>query len=109
MRGLIGNWLEAIGERPTLAEKIGMAAIVIVLALAAAPLGWFARRFVYRDRADGPPSRLRRALAAAWIFVIFAALPLAGLGMLAGALDSFNLSDPSMQGLIDAAFEAARV
>ena len=41
--------------------------------------------------------------------MIFAVLPLAGLGVLAGALDSFDLSDPSMQGVIDAAFEAARV
>ena len=108
MGSLIGNWIGAIGEQPMLA-KIGMAAIVIVLALAAAPLGWLARRFVYRDPAQGAPSRLRRALAAAGIFVLFAALPLAGLGVLAGALDSFNLADPSMQGLIDAAFEAARV
>ena len=108
VRSLIDNWLGAIGERPLLA-KIGMAAIVIVLALAAAPLGWIARRFVYRDRRETAPSRLRRALAAAWTFVIFAALPLAGLGVLAGGLDSFDLSDPSMQGVIDAAFEAARV
>ena len=108
MRGLIGNWLGAVGELTTLA-KIGMAAIVIALALAAAPLSWLARRFVYRDPAVGAPSRLRRALAAAWIFAIFAALPLGGLGVLAGALDSFNLSDPSVQGVIDAAFEAARV
>ncbi len=102
MRNLIGNWLGAIGERPMLA-KIGMAAIVIVLALAAAPLGWIARRFVYRDLGETTPSRLRRALAAAWIFLIFAVLPLAGLGILAGALNSFDLSDPSMQGVIDAA------
>ncbi len=108
MRSLIGNWIDAIREQPMFA-KIGMAAIVIVLALAAAPLGWLARRFVYRDPAEGAPSRLRRALAAAGIFVLFAALPLAGLGVLAGALDSFNLADPSMQGLLDAAFEAARV
>ena len=108
MRGLIGNWIDAIREQPMFA-KIGMAAIVIVLALAAAPLGWLARRFVYRDPAEGAPSRLRRALAAAGIFVLFAALPLAGFGVLAGALDSFNLADPSMQGLLDAAFEAARV
>jgi small-conductance mechanosensitive channel len=108
VRNLIDNWLGAIGERPLLA-KIGMAAIVIALALAAAPLGWIARRFVYRDLREKTPSRLRRALAAAWTFVIFAVLPLAGLGVLAGALDSFDLSDPSMQGVIDAAFEAARV
>ena len=94
------NWLGAIGERPLLA-KIGMAAIVIALALAAAPLGWIARRFVYRDLGGKTPSRLRRAVAAAWTFVLFAVLPLAGLGVLAGALNSFDLSDPSMQGVIE--------
>jgi potassium-dependent mechanosensitive channel len=109
MRGLIGNWLDAVGDRLTLAEKIEMAAGLIALALAAAPLGWLARRFVYRDPGETAPSRLRRALAAAWIFLLFAALPLAGLGVLTGALDSFDLSDPSMQGVIDGAFEAARV
>jgi small-conductance mechanosensitive channel len=108
VRSLIDNWLGAVGERPMLA-KIGMAVIVIALALAATPLGWIARRFVYRDLGQTTPSRLRRALAAAWTFVIFAVLPLAGLGVLAGALDSFDLSDPSMKGVIDAAFEAARV
>jgi small-conductance mechanosensitive channel len=109
MRSLVGNWLGAIGERLTLAEKIAMAAAAIALALAAAPLGWLARRFVYRDPDKSALSRLRRALAAAWIFAIFAAAPLAALGALAGALDSFGLSDPSMQGVIEGAFEAARV
>ena len=109
MRSRIGNWLDALGERLTLAEKIEMAAGVIALALAAAPLGWATRRFVYRDPAAGAPSRLRRALAAAWTFVLFAAIPLAGLGVLAGALDSFDLSDPSMEGVIEAVFAAARV
>jgi potassium efflux system protein len=108
---LVDNWLGAVGGRPTLAEKIGMAVIVIViaLALAAAPLGWIARRFIYRELGETTPSRLRRALAAAWTFVIYAALPLGGLGVLAGALDSFNLTDRSTQGLIDAAFAGARV
>jgi potassium efflux system protein len=108
VRNLFDNWLGAVGERPLLV-KIGMAAIVIMLALAATPLGWIARRFIHRDLGEKTPSRLRRALAAAWTFVLFAVLPLAGLGVLAGALDSFNLTDASMQGLIDAAFEAARV
>jgi potassium-dependent mechanosensitive channel len=52
---------------------------------------------------------LRRALAAAWTFAIFGALPIAGLGVLGGALDSFDLTDPSVQEIVDAAFEAARV
>ena len=86
VRNLIDNWAGAIRERPLLA-KIGMAAIVIALALAAIPLGWIARRFVYRDLSETTPSRLRRALAAAGTFVIFAVLPLGGLGVLAGALE----------------------
>jgi len=108
MGSLIGNWLDAARERLTLAEEIGLAALVIALMLGPVPLGWIARRFVYRDRV-AEPSRLRRALAAAWTFVLFAAAPLALLGVLAGALDSFNLSDPSMKGVIDGAFEALRV
>ena len=36
-------------------------------------------------------------------------LPLAALGLMASALDAFDLSDPSVRGLIDAALEAARV
>jgi potassium-dependent mechanosensitive channel len=109
VRNLADNWLGALEGRPTLPQKIGMAALVIALALAAAPLGWIARRFVYRDFGEATPSRLRRALAAAWTFLIYAALPLAALGVLAGALDSFNLYDRSVQGVIDAAFAGARV
>ena len=78
--------------------------------LAAAPLGWIARRFIYRERGEGNPKPGARACSRPpGSLALFAVLPLAGLGVLAGALDSFNLSDPSMQGLIDAAFEGARV
>ncbi len=106
---LVDNWLGAIEGRLTLIEKIGMAAIVIVLALAAIPLGWVTRRFVYRDPGETAPSRLRRALAAAWTFAIFALAPLAGLGVLAGVLNSFNLTDRSIQGVINSAFAGIRV
>ena len=108
MGSLTGAWLDAVRERLTLAGEIGLAAILLALILAPAPLGWIARRFVYRDRA-AEPSRLRRALAAGWTVALFAAPPLALLGVLAGALDSFNLSDPSMRGVINGAFEALRV
>ena len=109
MRSLIDNWLGAVGERLTPAVKIGIAAVVLALALAAAPLSWLARRVVHRDPGASAPSRLKRALVAAWIFVIFAALPLIGLGLLASALDAFDLADPSVQGLVDATLDAARV
>ena len=109
MRSLIGNWLDARRRAADdWRQKIGIAAVALALALAAAPLAWLARRVVYRDPAASAPSRLRRALAAAWIFFVLAALPLIGLGLLASALDAFDLSDPSVQGLIDAALDAAR-
>ena len=108
IRSLIDNWLGGIGERLTLAQKIGMAAIVLLLALLAAPLAWFARRIVHRDPEASAPSRLKRALAAAWTFVILAVAPLIGLGLLASGLDAFDLVDPSVKGFIDAVFDAAR-
>ena len=85
-----------------------MAAVVALLALLAAPLAWFARRIVHRDPEASAPSRLKRALAAAWTFVILAVAPLIGLGLLASALDAFDLADPSVKGLIDAVLDAAR-
>jgi small-conductance mechanosensitive channel len=109
VRSLIGNWFDAVGERLTTALKIGIAAVALALLLAVAPLTWLTRRVIYRDPGASAPSRLRRALAAAWIFFILAALPLAGLGITASALDAFDLSDPSVQGIIDAALDAARV
>jgi small-conductance mechanosensitive channel len=109
MRSLVGNWLDAVGQRLTLAQKIGMAAVLFLSALAAAPLAWLAQRVIYRDPGASSPSRLKRALAAAWIFFILAALPLGALGLLASALDAFDLSDPSVEGLIDAVLDAIRV
>ena len=73
------------------------------------PLAWLTRRVIHRDPGASAPSRLRRALAAAWIFFVLAMLPLAALGLMASTLDAFDLSDPSVRGLIDAALDAARV
>ena len=108
VRSQIADWLDGIGARLTLMQKIGMAAVAALLALIAAPLTWVARRIVHRDPTVSAPSRLRRALAAAWTALVLAVGPLIGLGLLANALDTFGLSDPSVQGLIDAALDATR-
>jgi potassium efflux system protein len=108
VKSLIADWLDGIGARLTLVQKVGMAAVAILLALIAAPLTWLARRIVHRDPTVSAPSRLRRAIAAAWIALVLAVGPLIGLGLLASALDTFGLSVPSVQGLIDAALDAAR-
>jgi small-conductance mechanosensitive channel len=109
MRSLIDNWLGAVGERLTPAVKIAVAAIALALALAVVLLSWLTRRVFSRDHGASAPGRLRRALAAGWIFVILAALPLAGLGLLASALDASDLADPSIHGLIEAALDATRL
>src|SRR5271165_433147 len=109
VRSLIADWLGGVGARLTLVQKIVIAAVAALLALIAAPLTWVARRIVRRDPKASAPSRLPRALAAAWTALVLAVAPLIGLGLLANALDAFDLSDPSVQGLIDAALDAARV
>ncbi len=109
MRLQIANWLAGVNDRLTLAQKLGITAIAAFLALIAVPIQWVARRVVYRDPEAAPPSRLRRAIAAAWTILVLAVLPLLGLGALAIALDAFDVSEPRMQGEIDAVFDAARV
>jgi len=109
VRNLLGNWFGAVGERLTTGVKIAIAAIAVLLALAAARVSWLARRVIHRDAAATAPSRLKRALAAAWIFLILAALPLIGLGLLASALDASDLADPSVRAFIDATLDAARI
>jgi potassium efflux system protein len=109
MRLQIANWLAGVNDRLTLAQKFGITAIAAFLALIAVPIHWVARRVVYRDPEAAPPSRLRRAIAAAWTILVLAVLPLLGLGALAIALDAFDVSEPRMQGVIDAVFDAARV
>ena len=64
MRSLIGNWLDAVGERLSLAAKIGIAAVALALALAVAPLcvahppGRLSRS--RRERPEPAPPRARR-------------------------------------------------
>ena len=56
-----------------------------------------------------PPTRLRRALAAAGTTVVLAGLPLAMLGAFSYSLDFFDISDPHMQGFFDAVLDGLRL
>ena len=109
MTSQVRSWIAGVGVRLTLAQKLGMAAVAVLLALVAIPVHWVARRVVYRDPDAAAPSRLRRAIAAAWTILVLAALPLLGLSALAVALDAFDVSDPRMQGVLDALLYAARI
>lgn len=105
----IGAWSAELGSRLTLVQKLAAAAVAVFLGIIAVPLSWTARRVIYRDPGAAATSRLRRAVAAAWAIVVLAVLPLLALGALAMALDALDVSDPQMQGALDAVFDAARV
>ncbi len=99
----VGAWLAGLGGRLTLAQKLGIAAVAGFLALIAIPIHWVARRVIHLDPDLAAPSRLRRAIAAAWTFLVLALLPLLALRALAIALDALDIPEPQMQGLLDAA------
>jgi potassium-dependent mechanosensitive channel len=109
MTALIGGWLAGVGARITTSHLLGLGGLAVLLAAIAVPLHWTARRYI-RPYADGAkPTRLRRAIAAAWTLLVLALLPLLWLWAFAYALDAFDLSEPRVQGVLDAFFDAARL
>jgi potassium-dependent mechanosensitive channel len=109
MKALVGGWLGSLAGRLTLPRMLGLAGLGVLLASIAIPLRWIAKRYIYLDGHNAPPSRLRRAIAAAWTLLVLAVLPLLWLGAFAYALDLFDISEPRIQGVLDALFDAARL
>ena len=109
MKALACGWLTSVGERVSPLQALALAGVLALLALAAIPLRWVAGRVIDRDPDAAAPTRLSRAIAAAWTILVLSALPLLGLQAVALALDAFDLSDPRMQAVLDSIFEAARV
>jgi small-conductance mechanosensitive channel len=106
---LMRGWVASAAERVTTLQVLSLLGVVALLALFAIPLQWIARRVVYRDPDATAPSRLRRAIAAAWTILVLSVLPLLVLQAFSLALDALDLSDARMQGVLDAAFEAVRL
>jgi potassium-dependent mechanosensitive channel len=104
-----GDWLGGLAARLTLSQTLGFLAAMLALIALAAPLNWITRRVIARDPNVGEPDRFRRALAAAWSAIVLAGAPLAGLGVLAYALDVFDISDPRAQAALDALLDGLRL
>ncbi|HEY1941995.1 MAG TPA: DUF3772 domain-containing protein [Roseiarcus sp.] len=105
----LNDWMHALAARVTAAEAFGLLAVALAIAALWAPLQWVTRRVVARDPGAAAPSRLRRALAAAWTILVLAVLPLLALAALVYALDFFDISDPRMQGSLDALLDGLRL
>ena len=87
----------------------GFLAVCLTLLAVAAPLRWMARRVIAHDPNERTPGRLRKALAAIWTLAVLAALPLSALGIVSYALDVFDISDPQLQGVVDALLDGLRL
>ena len=93
---------------PRSARRLPRACSRVLLALAA-PLRWVARRVIEAARSEKAPDRLRKVVAALWTLAVLAALPLVGLGIVSYALDLFDMSDPRLQGVVNALFDGLRM
>ncbi len=107
--GLLASWAHGLALRIQTTQALEFAGLMLLLAVLAMPTRAIALRVIARDPAHEAPSRLRRAIAAAWTILVLAALPLAGLSIIAYALDAFDISDPRLQGLVDGGLDALRL
>ena len=109
LAGRFRDWFNGLSGRLTLSQGLGFLAIALALIALAAPLHWVTRRVIARDSSAPAPDRFRRALAAIWTMAVLAAAPLVALGVFAYALDLFDISDPHLQGALDAALDGLRL
>jgi small-conductance mechanosensitive channel len=107
--GLLGAWLHSVAARVTAAQLFGLLAVALAIAALWAPVQWVTRRVIARDPDAVEPSRLRRALAAAWTILVLAVLPLLAMATLVYALDAFDISEPRLQGSLDALLDGVRL
>lgn len=107
--GVFADWLRELSQRMSRNQALEFALCVLVLVAVVAPIRWVALRVIARDPSTAPPSHLRRAVAAAWTILVLAGLPLALLGAISYALDIFDISDPRLQGGVDALLDGLRL
>ena len=105
----VGDWFATLPGRIAPLQATVGAALVALVGLLAIPLRQIARRVIFRNPQAGAPSRLSRAIAAAWTMALLSVLPLLALWALSAALVAFELTGQKTQGVIEAIFDAARL
>ena len=109
MAATLDDWLTGLGGRVTAIQALVVAGILALVGLAGALLHWLARPLIFPERDAEKPSRLRRAIRAAWTLIVLAALPLLALWGVSAALAAFNLTGTRIQGIFDASLDAVRL
>jgi potassium efflux system protein len=103
------DWLSGVSSRLNRLQALSLLGLAIAFGVLAAPIRWVTGRVIARGPAIASPSKLRRALAAIWTALVLAGVPLLGLVAVAYALDAFDLSDPRLQGIQDAALDGFKL
>lgn len=103
---VLGDWYTvALGKLSGLSLGL-LAAMMAAAALLYQPLMRVAGNVVDRDKTMAQPSRLRKVLAALWLALITAAVPIGMFAALALAFDAFDLLIPRLQPITRAAFDS---
>ncbi len=103
---VLGDWY-SVSVAKLSATSFGLLLALVVLGGALyRPLMRVAGNVVERDIANERPSRLKKVLAALWLAIITAAVPIGMFAGMALAFDAFDMLIPKVQPLTRAAFDA---
>jgi small-conductance mechanosensitive channel len=109
MTATVGEWFAGLPGRLTPVHAAVAAIIVALIGLLAMPAHRVARRVIFRTPEAGSPSRLRRAIAAAWTLIVLAALPLLALWAVSVELILLDQAGPRARGVLEAVLDGARL
>ena len=102
---IASEWGAHLAQRLPGWRIYAFAAYVALVILLYWPLSRVARRVIWRDPDQMEPTRLRKALAALWVAIVIAILPIAAAFAIALTLTGFDLLTPRVAPIVSALLE----
>ncbi|MDT2020692.1 DUF3772 domain-containing protein [Methylocella sp. CPCC 101449] len=107
-RSVIGDWLDNAMTQLRGANGWFMALVVAAIALGYAIAKIVANRILSRKPTIKEPTRLAKALAAIWVAMVTAVVPIVAMMLLIEAARAFNIVTPRTEPVAQVIFEAVR-
>jgi len=105
---LADDWVNGVASRIGRLELALVAFLCAAIIALYAGASYFAHRGVHRDADLPQPTRLQKALAALWIALVTAAIPIAAASALAFVVSSFDIFNGRLQPLLWAAVDGVK-
>lgn len=105
---LIADATMSLYARVSFTQLLGFFGICALLLLLSAPLRWIADRVIDTLAQEKDPSRLHKVVVGIWTLTVLSAAPLISLGLIAYAMDVFDISDPRLQGVVEALLDGLK-